>query len=79
MPYIDKDRRLYVLKNGATTAGELNYLFTYWLNKYLKDNGEKYQTYNDMIGALEGTKIELYRRKIAPYEDMKKRTNGDVY
>lgn len=32
-----------------------------------------------IIGALENSSSELYRRKIAPYEDKKIIENGDVY
>ena len=79
MPYIEKDSRKRVLMTGAQSCGELNYLFTYWIKKYINDKGQKYQTFNDIIGALEGAKIEIYRRKIAPYEDVKKDENGDVF
>ena len=79
MPYIKEERKADVLVNGATNAGELNYLFTYWIGQYLLDKDESYQTYNDIIGALEGAKQELYRRKIAPYENIKMAKNGDVY
>jgi hypothetical protein len=41
-------------------------------------NGENYQHFNDVLGALEGAKLELYRRRIAPYEDTKIVENGDV-
>jgi len=67
------------LVNGAFTAGELNYLFTYWIGQYILDKGESYQIYNDILGALEGAKQELYRRKILPYENIKMSQNGDVY
>jgi hypothetical protein len=30
------------------------------------------------MGVLESAKLELYRRKIAPYEDDKIAENGDV-
>lgn len=79
MPYIEKEGRRRVLMKGAQSAGELNYLFTYWIKKYICDNGKKYQTYNDIIGALEGCKLEIYRREISPYEDMKMSRNGDVH
>lgn len=58
--------------------GELNYLVTLLCLKYLNERGEKYQTYNDILGALEGCKLEMYRRRIAPYEDKKIEENGDV-
>jgi hypothetical protein len=35
--------------------------------------------YNDVIGALECCKLELYRRMVAPYENTKIKENGDVY
>jgi len=79
MPYIDEKRKADVLVNGATNAGELNYLFTYWIGQYILDKDESYQTYNDIIGALEGAKLELYRRRISKYEDRKAVENGDVY
>ena len=31
------------------------------------------------MGALEGVKLEMYRRKISAYEDRKIEMNGDVY
>jgi len=77
MPYIKKEDRKG--EGFVDTAGKLNYLFTMYSNGYIKTKGESYQTYNDIMGALEGAKLELYRRKIAPYEDKKKEENGDVY
>jgi len=59
------------------TAGELNYLFTRIIDRQL-DNAN-YARYNELIGALECCKLELYRRMIVPYEDKKKKDNGDVY
>jgi len=79
MPYIDEKRKADVLVNGAINAGELNYLFTYWIGQYILDKDESYQAYNDVIGALEGAKLELYRRRISKYEDRKAVENGDVY
>lgn len=32
-----------------------------------------------MVGALESAKLELYRRKVSPYEDQKIEANGDVW
>ena len=80
MPYIPQDRRKALEESLAPIkAGELNYLFTHLINNYLELNRESYQSYNDIMGALEGAKLELYRRKIAPYEEKKKEENGDVY
>lgn len=80
MPYIPEERREALKKSLAPLkAGELNYLFTYIINNYLTINLESYQSYNDIVGALEGSKLELYARKVRPYEDKKKEENGDVY
>jgi hypothetical protein len=38
-----------------------------------------YDDYNSLIGTLECAKQELYRRKIAAYEDKKIEENGEVY
>lgn len=84
MPYITKERRCALMEPDSqadvpNNAGELNYMFTMLALSYLKDMGVRYQTYNDIIGALEGAKLEMYRRMVAPYEDTKKEENGDVY
>lgn len=81
MPYINQERRTDLANEDdvMTHAGELNYLLTQLCVTYLRLKGERYQTYNDIIGALESCKLELYRRKIAPYEDKKRDENGEVY
>jgi len=79
MPYIDKQKRKNVIVYGALNAGELNYEITMVITQYMLKKGLKYQVINDIIGALEGAKLEFYRRAVIPYEDMKKDLNGDVY
>jgi len=80
MPYIKKKRREELdLRPDPQNAGELNYIITTQLSNYIFINGESYQTFNDIIGALEGAKLEIYRRLIVPYEDRKAMENGDVY
>lgn len=66
------------LADKCETAGDLNYLFTRLAHNYLKNKGLNYQHINDIIGALEGCKLELYRRVAANYEDEKIILNGDV-
>lgn len=80
-PYINALDRLK-LQDGLTmptTPGELNYLFTKTIEKYVLMNGARYHVFNDVIGALEGAKLEFYRRIVSPYEDKKMEENGDVY
>ena len=80
MPYIKPDRRKALAKLAQPeNAGELNYLFSRIVTDYLIVQGQDYQHINDCIGALEGAKLELYRRVAVPYEDGKIKINGDVY
>jgi hypothetical protein len=82
MPYIHQDDRLLLELNGhatSTTPGELNYVITRLCIQYMDAKGKNYQTVNDIVGALEGAKMEFYRRAAAPYEDLKIKENGDVY
>lgn len=85
MPYIKQvDRNKFnALVNlleatDIETAGELNYLLTMVAHRYLNQEPESYSMYNDAIGALEGAKLELYRRHVSPYENEKIKENGDV-
>jgi hypothetical protein len=78
MPYIKREDRSKVLESGPTNAGELNYYIHMLLEKYVLQVGESYQTYNDILGALEGVKLELYRRRVANYEEKKISENGDI-
>ena len=61
------------------TAGELNYLLTCIIERYRQQHGDRYQTFNDIAGALDGAGKEFYRRVVAPYEDGKRVVSGDVY
>jgi hypothetical protein len=81
MPYIkqlDRDA-LQCGTRKADTAGELNYTFTLFALEYIQRKGLSYQHINDVLGALDGAKLEFYRRLAAPYEDKKIAENGDVY
>lgn len=82
MPYIKKEQRKELpdfkgLK--IENPGELNYLITLLAKRYLECEGLSYGTINDIVGAMEGAKLEFYRRVAVPYEDKKNEENGDVY
>lgn len=81
MPYIKQADRDNMINTPRLpeNPGELNYGFTVIAREYLKYKGTSYQTINDIIGALEGAKMEFYRRIAIPYEDTKIKENGDVY
>ena len=80
MPYIKKHRRedIDTLADGPNTPGELNYAITKLIHLYLEDHGLCYENINDILGALEGCKLEFYRRIVSRYEDKKIHDNGDV-
>ena len=90
MPYIlPKDRELYkkhldaVLEEfsaGATEedlGGHLNYCFNYILTRLFEEKS-RYVRINTLMGAIEGAKQEFYRLHVVPYEEKKRRENGDV-
>lgn len=79
MPYIKKQYR-ELIKYGThpVTSGELNYKFSMIIQQYLTDKGLCYKNINDILGALEGAKLEFYRRVVSPYEDKKIKENGDL-
>ena len=82
MPYIQQhDREIRDLSEQAywlRDPGQLNFAITTIIKEYFKQN-PCYQSINDVVGALEGAKLEFYRRVAAPYEDVKIKENGDVY
>lgn len=81
MPYIKKKDRelLNYNKRLPINAGELNYCITQLLIDYIDTKDLCYQNINDVLGVLEGAKLEFYRRVATPYEQQKIKENGDVY
>jgi len=91
MPYITQDRRKEIdneinqlcsklqqtIKNEKDIPGYLNYIFTRLCSSYIGSD-IKYSRLNALIGALECCKLELYRKRIAGYEDVKEQENGKV-
>lgn len=80
MPYIQNYRR-EDLESGyyPDTPGELNFVFTEIIKKYIERCGLSYGAINDVVGALECCKLEFVRRVVNDYEDSKIAENGDVY
>lgn len=88
MPYILGDRRktIYRENEGVVNiseiknAGELNYAFSIIVKEYFGSKAKgNYQAINDIIGALEGAKMEFTRRITNDYEDKKIKENGDIF
>ena len=74
---LDKLKESKFETHVATNHGSLNYIITricyWWLGK-----SPRYEDFNSVLGVLEAVKSELYRRKIAPYEDGKVYEHGDI-
>jgi hypothetical protein len=82
MPYTKQERRGAILAGAKPQdAGELNFAITVLVDTYLKDKGGglRYAHLNEVIGAMDCAKLELYRRVSALYEDKKIAESGDVY
>tara|TARA_R110000824_G_scaffold5793_7_gene26660 strand:+ start:8168 stop:8449 length:282 start_codon:yes stop_codon:yes gene_type:complete len=89
MPYIEKKDRLtldYSIESLAIRistydeiAGRFNYSISRMIDIILGQRGLNYANVNEIVGALECIKLELYRRIASPYEDKKIEENGDVY
>ena len=79
MPYIPPSEQKKVdYDNSIKTSGQFNYALNQLVSVYIDQNDFSYQTANDIIGAMECAKMEIYRRLVAPYEDKKIVQNGDV-
>lgn len=92
MPYIQKDFRqeldpvidefikkvneIYAKNPEQTRDGLLNYSITTMLNGIYPQT--RYHPLNEVIGMLECCKLEYYRKRIGPYEDIKEQENGPV-
>lgn len=80
MPYIPQERRRSLNAGGKIeTAGDLNYVLTSIVFDWLMHRPENYDNYNTVIGVLESMKLEIYRRTVSVYEDLKRDQNGDVF
>jgi hypothetical protein len=90
MPYIRQDARESVNKHidnllkvitmfsDSQKSGVMNYTITSLINHVYRMDNPSYKEINDAMGMLECVKQELYRRKAAPYEDIKINENGDI-
>ncbi len=81
MPYIKQELRKFLNiddDRAIESTGELNYFITNVIMNFLPAN-YSYNDLNAVMGVLESVKQEFYRRVVVPYEEQKKKENGDVY
>ncbi len=79
MPYIDELHRGFVARGNIRTVGDLTYVLQQVVSDYLTTKGLSYQSLAEVLGALEGLKFDVYRRLLAPYEQVKQEQNGEVW
>lgn len=81
MPYIKGYEREFYEPHAPApdSPGQLNFQITCLIKQYLDKMGLCYDTINDIVGAIEGAKLEFVRRVVGPYEDTKIQENGDCY
>ena len=82
MPYIKQEERKVLDFGGVvpSTVGELTYTLTKQCMLFLRRNGPwRFADIAQVLGALEATKLEFYRRIASKYEDEKCEENGDVF
>ncbi len=87
MPYISTKAREYYrydilnlvnkLKTVGFPAGDMNFIFS-MLAGHAYLHASNYQKINDVVGALEGAKLEYYRRVAQGHEDLKVLQNSDI-
>ena len=80
MPYIKAEQRHDIMIEGRSpcTPGELNFVLTKVVCRYIHERGLSYTTANEIVGTLDACKLEFYRRIVVPYEQCKQEENGDV-
>jgi hypothetical protein len=82
MPYIKPDLRpefeKHIVELNPETAGDLNYIISRIAVEYVLKKGKKYTVLNEVLGVFSAVAHEFYRRVVAPYEDEKKKENGDI-
>ena len=87
MPYVNQvvrqtfepelSRLRLLMDGGSIQPGDLNYVITALVKSYLGPT-PGYTRYNAAIGVLECAKLEVYRKWVAPYEDVKAAENGEI-
>ena len=78
---ICKSKVIFDCSAADRRKGHANYVITQILRKAWgvdRPENESYSNYADIIGTLECAKHELYRRRLAAYEDTAIARHGDL-
>jgi hypothetical protein len=88
MPYISRSERKQYQEVLSTLAeiipndrmlrpGHINYIVSLLIEK-VYGTQLRYADHNEVVGVLNCIALEFYRRKTAPYEDIKIEEEGDL-
>jgi len=82
MPYIPKPRRIQLspildemVHQEVNADGDLNYILFYYAKHHVP---QSYNSLKNYLGELNEAAEEIRRRLLAPYEDKKRKENGDI-
>jgi len=86
MPYTEEEKRtarmkeaIAVLAEEIQVKGDLNFTICELTGQLmLKTGGMGYTNVSNWIDGVHGAEAEMRRRLLNPYEDIKKKENGDV-
>ncbi|WP_461208951.1 DUF6899 family protein [Desulfocurvus sp. DL9XJH121] len=84
MPYIVPERRaafdehLERLAAEVQGQGEMNYCIYKLASLVIARIGESYDKLSMCSSAMEHAKLEWYRKRLSPYEDVKIKENGGI-
>lgn len=83
MPYLREQQARDDMDAGnlrpPANGAELNYSICRLIDQFLIAKGRTYATLAEVDAALSLSQFEFRRRIVAPYENIKKRENGDVF
>lgn len=79
MPYIPEDNQNLTTCLYPRTPGELTFAFQQAIQGYLFYHGLTYAHIAEVLGSLEGAKLDFNRRVVSVYEARKQAENGDVW
>ena len=68
-----------MLEGGEQSVGDLTYLICTDIVTYMEDKPARFQTYAEVLGALESARLAFVEDVLLPYEREKKELNGNVF
>ena len=87
-PYVNQEARMEVnialeplltlIAKGAP-CGWINYMICRMSREYVLRHGATYDNLSAIVGCVADASHEIRRRLLEPYEDEKRKLNGDIF